>query len=825
METLLQDLRYALRQLREHPGFTAVAVITLALGIGANSAIFSAVNALLLRPLPYPDRERLVTIVDVPPDRSQSFKLPYGGEIGDWEKQNQVFDRMEMISGAGGGISTLTDLGQPERINVQYATPGLFESLGVPLLLGRTFVVRQDDTVILSHQFWKSHLGADPKVLGRTLTIDGSPFTVVGVMSRGFDLFGRGGVDLWQPIFTDEAPWNDQRRSSGGWFWSIARLKPGVTIEQAQADLNVIARHREQSYPDSNKGWGVKVLSLQEGLFGGSRQGLYPLLATVAFVMLIACANVANLLLSRASTRQKEVAIRAAMGASRFRLVRQMLTESVLLALFGGLLSLAVSRGGIRLLLALAPQSFPQGQGFTIDGRVLGFTFLIAILTGIGFGLAPALRASRFHLNETLKEGGRTSASGSRHRTRSIFVAFEVALALVLLVSAGLLMNTLFRVLRTDAGFNPDNLFTLEFRMDGAKYIDWNQPFVEVSPQMSVLCQQILERVNRLPGIESAALIDWLPMVGDWEDHHSRPFSVAGRVVPLPNERPRASYNAISPTYFHTMQIPLLQGRDVSEQDVETRPWVAVISEDMARRIWPNQNPIGQVITLDGVEEKPREIVGVVGNVKEFALRDHSAPQVYVSYLQRPRHIDGGEMSRVHKSLVLRANPLSTGVMENARKTVAELINTSPIYGVATMRQLLSDSASVERFYSRLLAIFAALALLLAAIGIYGVLSYSVSERIHEIGIRMALGAQPGQVRQFILKEGVILSLIGVSIGLIASLGVSRLFSRWLFGVKPHDPLTLAVVSVFMVGVAIVATYVPAHRATKVDPMVALRYE
>jgi putative ABC transport system permease protein len=645
------------------------------------------------------------------------------------------------------------------------------------------------------------------------------------VLSPGFDFFGRGEVDVWRPIFTDEGPWDDARRSQGGWFWSIARLKPGVSVEQAQADLNVIAHHLEQAYPENNKGWGVKVLPLQEGLFGRYRRGLYPLLATVAFVLLIACANVANLLLSRASTRQKEMAIRSAIGARGVRLVRQMLTESVLLALFGGILGLIVCVGGIKLLLALTPASFPHGEGLTIDVRVLSFTLLIAILTGIVFGLAPALKSSRFRVNETLKEGGRTSALVSRHRTRSTFVIAEIALALVLLVSAGLLMNTLFRVMRADVGFNPDKLFTLEFRMTGKQYIDWEKPVVEIGPQTDVLCQQILDRVRRLPGVESAALIDWLPMVGDWEDRHSRSFTVAGRAAPPLNERPRLSYSAVSPNYFRTMQISLLQGRDISEQDVQASPWVAVMNEEMAHQIWPNQNPIGQVITIDVLEEKPREIVGVVGNIKEFALRDRPTPQVYISYLQRPQHTDGGEMSRVHKSLVVRAHPLSAELMESTRKTAAELINTSPIYGLATVRQLLSNSAYLERFYSRLLGIFAGLALILTAIGIYGVLSYSVSERNHEIGVRMALGAQPGQVRQLVLKEGVVLALVGVAVGLIASLGVSRLFSRLLFGVKPHDPVTLALVSAFMIGIAILATYIPAHRATKVDPMVALRYE
>lgn len=830
MNTLLQDIRYALRQLRKSPGFTTVAVLTLALGIGANSAIFSAVNALLLRPLPYQDRDRLVTMVDIRPGPSQNFELPYGGEITEWRKQDQVFDRMEMVSSAGSGaVATFMGRhGAPERINVQFATPGFFQMLGVPLALGRTFVKSSDqtETIILGDKFWRSHFNADPNVLGQTVSIDsGYVYVVVGVLSPGFDFFGRGEVDIWRPIFVDEGPWNDERRSQGGWFWSIAHLKPGASIKQAQSDLNVVAHHLEQTYPENNKGWTVKVLPLQEAIFGGYRQSLFPLLITVALVLLIACANVANLLLSRASTRQKEMAIRSAIGATGSRLFRQMLTESVLLGVFGGILGLIVCAAGIKVLLALAPASFPRGQGLTIDVRVLSFTFVIAILTGIVFGLIPALKISRFRVNETLKEGGRTSAVASRHRTRNVFVVAEVALALVLLVSAGLLMNTLFRVIRTDAGFNPDKLFTLEFRMTGKQYLDWDAPMIEVGPQAEVLRQQILDRVRRLPGVESAALIDWLPLIGDWEDSHSPTFTVAGRAIPPPNERRSVSYNAVSPDYFRTMGIPLLQGRDVSEQDIRTSPWVVVINEAMAHRIWPHQNPIGQVITIDRLEEKPREVVGVVGNIKEWALRDRPTPQAYVSYRQLPMHTDGGEMSRVHKSLVIRAHTLSTEVMESTSKTVADLINTSPVYGLATVRTLMSNSAYLERFYSRMLGIFAALALLLAAIGIYGVLSYSVSERIHEIGVRMALGAQTGQVRLLVLKEGVILALIGVAVGLIVSLGVSRLFSRLLFGVQPHDPATLALVSGIMIAIAILATYIPAHRATKVDPMVALRYE
>jgi predicted permease len=598
-----------------------------------------------------------------------------------------------------------------------------------------------------------------------------------------------------------------------------------VTIEQAQAEMNVIARRLEQAYPETNKGWGVKVFPLQEGLFGNFRQILYPLFIAVAIVLLIACANIANLLLSRAATRQKEIAIRSAMGANRLRLLRQMLTESVLLAFSSGVLGLLLSLGGIKLFLALAPRWYPHGKLITIDGRVLVFTLAISLLTGIAFGLAPALRASRLQLNEALKEGGRTSGTDLRHGTRSVLVVAEVALAVVLLISAGLVLNTLFRVMHTEPGLNPANLFTLEFRMDGKRYIDWDQPVVAISPQMGILCQRVLERVNRLPGITSAALIDWAPMVGNWEDNHSRTFTILGRPVPVPSERPNVFYEAISPDYFRTMEIPFLKGRDFTGQDVEVTPWVAIINQELARQLWPEQNPIGQVITLDSLEERPRQIIGVVGNVKEFRLRDKPVPQIYVSYLQQPGHVAGSEMSRVHKSLVLRANSLSPEVMQTARKTVAELVQTSPIYGVATVRQLMSDSATLERLFSQLLGLFAGVALFLAAIGIYGVMSYSVSERNHEIGIRMALGARPEQVLKLVLRKGMVLACLGLVIGLMASFAVTRFFSRLLFGIQPHDPLTLALVSVFLISTAILATYIPARAATKVDPMVALRYE
>ena len=833
MDTLFQDLRHAIRILLRSPGFTLVAVLSLTLGISANSTIFSAVNAALLRRPPYPKSDRLVTIVNSPLKQPGNHYPVSIADLVHWRKDNQVFEQIE-LSRWGAEMNALSGAGVPERVGVQSVTPGLLPLFGVQPVLGRLFSDKDAEKrdyypSAISYEFWQRHFAGDPKVLGRTFFVDNNPAFVAAVLPRGFDLFGDNAADVYNPISVNLM----RSGATDRWLMGFGRLKPGITVEQAQASMDVLAHQLERAYPDTNKDLGIKLQPLQEGLFGWSRQILYPLFAAVSFVLLIACTNIANLLLSRASTRRKEIGIRAALGASRIRLIRQMLTESVLLAMFGGLLGLVLSVWGIKLFIALAPRWLPQAKGISMDARVLGFTLAISLATGILFGLAPALRASKTDLNDSLKEGGRSSAPGSRHRTRSTLVVIEVALALVLLVFAGLMMNTVVRVLHADPGFHPNHLLTLEVRLIGKKYFDisqWEKTGLDlVTPQVGIFCKQVLERIRGLPGVESAALIDWLPMLEDAE-RGGTSFAIAGRPAVTAGDRPGGMFSVISPDYFHVMQIPLLRGRELTEHDVESAPWVVVINDAMARKFWPKQDPIGQVITLDSKaapgEERPREIVGVVGNVRQFRLRVYPFPEIYAPYAQQAQHCGAGDTeTRLHKSLVLRTSAESKGLIDSVRSAVAELDKDSPVFGIRPVQETISSSTNLERFYTQLLGGFAVVALLLAAIGIYGVISYSVSERRHEIGLRMALGAQSAQVLQLVLREGLILSLAGVSIGLAGSFGATPLLSNFLYGVKPHDPLTLMLVSLFLVGITILATYIPAFRATKVDPMVTLRHE
>jgi putative ABC transport system permease protein len=756
------------------------------------------------------------------------------GDLANWRKQNGVFDEIEATS-AGAGKNVLVGRGKSERVGIQYVTPGLFGLLGAKPILGRLLLVGDANptnqgacNIVLSYAYWHRHFGDDPQILGKTFFVDTDSATVVGVLQPGFDLWGTGDSDIYQPLSAEGAAAADLNNR---WLVAIAKLKPEVTLAHAQSAMDVVARGLEQAYPESNKNLGVRLRLLQEALFGWARVVLYPLFAAVAFVLLIACTNIANLMLSRASTRRKEVSIRSALGATRFRLIRQMLTESVLLALLGGALGLGLSFWGNKAFVTLAPQWYPQGTQISLDGRVLGFTLAISILTGIAFGLAPALRASKTNLTDSLKEGGQNSAVASRHRTRSILVVTEVALALVLLVSAGLMMNTLLRVLHASPGFRTERVLALEFRLTGKKYLDVTPldktGFDIVTPDVNIFCREALERVKALPGVESAALIDWLPMA-DRSDSTERGFTISGRPPVLKGEEPNALFSAISPDYFHVMEIPLLRGRYPSEQDTESTPWVVVINDAMARKFWPNQDPIGQTVRLEVVppDERPREVVGVVGNVKQFASRVDPEPEMYAPYLQQPKRTPVSYTeTRLHKNLIVRTRFETSALTDSVRRTVSDIDRDSPVFGITTLRSVVVDSTTGERFYAQLLGGFALVALTLAAIGIYGVISYSVVERRHEIGVRMALGARSGHVLWLMLKEGLTLSALGVAIGTAASFAATPLISMFLYGVKPYDLLTRSVVSLFLMGTALLATYVPGRRAIQVDPMVALRHE
>jgi putative ABC transport system permease protein len=807
---LWQDARYAVRMLRKNPAFALVAVVALALGIGANTSIFSVVNTVLLRPLPYKEADRLVVVWEDRTKQGYPRDTPAAGNFTAWREQNRVFEGMAAVANVS---INLTGAGEPERLEGRRVSAELFPLLGVEPQLGRAFTPEEDQpgsntVVLLSHGLWQRRFGGDPSIVGRQLTLGGYAFTVVGVMPAHFQFPARED-ELWIPIaFTPQEAANRSRH----FLQVVARLKDGVTLEQAQAEMSAIAARMEQQYPDTNTHLGATVVPLHEQLVGDIRPALLVLLGAVGFVLLVACANVANLLLARAAARQKEIALRVALGASRLRLVRQFLTESVMLSLVGGGVGLLLSLWGVTVLKAFIPESIAQAREIAVDARVLGFTLLVSLLTGFVFGLAPAAQASRFNLNETLKEGGRDSSTGRRgNRLRSLLVVAEVAISLVLLVGAGLLINSFLRLRGVDPGFRADNLLTMAVQLPQSKYPD--------GARRSAFYDEVLRRVESLPGVQSATVTNWIPLVRQGD---SMGVSVEGTPDPAPGQgnRPAIVVRVVSPRYFETLGIQLLQGRPFDARtDRADTPNVVVISEAAARKFWPNQSPLGKRLTV-GSPSNPEdwmEVVGVARDVRQFGLDAEPKPQMYLSYAQAdffaPRH------------LVVRTEGEPLNLAGTVRQTVWGIDRDQPVAQVRPMEDVLSDSIARQRFSMLLLGIFAGVALILAAVGIYGVMSYTVAQRTHEIGIRLALGAQKRDVLRLAVGQGLRLVLVGVAIGLVAAVALTRLMSSLLFGVSATDPLTLAAISALLVAVAALASYVPARRATKVDPMIALRYQ
>jgi predicted permease len=831
IEALAQDLRYAARGLRNTPGFTLTAVLTLAIGISGTTAVFSVINGVLLRPLPYPDADRLVAVSNVFPKDESRLGLVSGSDVANWRADNHVFDRLEFVSHPD--IVAMSGAGFGERVAVQHMTWRLLTMLGIKSFMG---TIPDDDLseqrgspgVLISYEFWKRHFGGDPKVLGQTIFVDTGSGPVVAVLQPGFDLFGTGTPDVFVvhglPDTVDSGI-NDVR-----WEDAVGKLKRGVSLEQAQAAMKVRQLHLAEVFPETYKDVGVRVDPLQKRLFGNWANIYYTLFGVVALVLLIACANVANLLLVRGDGRRKEVGVRVALGANRGSLIRQLLTESVLLSLIGGLVGLILSFLGVKLFNLWVPVWFPRETGAIIDSRVLLFTFGTCVLTGIAFGLIPAYRAVRTNLTECLQEGGRSTATVSRHRTRDALVVTEIALAFVLLICTGLMINTLTRILRTSPGFASEHLLTAQVRLTGDKYITMDPDFNVILPPVGQFCDRVVDRFRSTPGVEDVALIDWLPLLdgaGDSAQYASPGFMIAGQSASTSAEKPNVFREGVSADYFPMMRIPIVRGRGVSEQDTTSHAWVVVINEAMAKRYWANQDPIGQAIKFDdSPDEKPRQIVGIVQDVKQSSLTEPAEPEAFVPYQQLSSRIyPGWTEARVHKSIIVSTHADPKALMQSMGRIIAELAPESAIFGITTVERTVSQSATPWRFISEVLELFAGIALLLAVIGIYGVISYSIGERRHELGLRMALGAQRGQVLGLVLRQGMVLSLVGVMIGVAGSFAATPLLAKFLYGVKAHDLLTLVVVSSLLMAVTSVASYVPARHATKIDPMQALRHE
>jgi putative ABC transport system permease protein len=806
---LWHDIRYGLRALKKNPGFAAIAVLTLALGIGANTAIFSVVNAILLRPLPFKDPDRLVILGHAYPKLDLIAPVSPPGFVN-YRDRGNVFESAAVSTG---GSVNMTGQGEPERIQGRQVSAAFFSTLGVAPIIGRDFTPEEDQpgkefVAILSYGLWQRSFGGDQNVLGRTITLDGRAYSIVGVMPASFNLYE--GDELWTPLGMPAEYYGPSRLQSE-FLVMIARLKPGVNLQQAQVAMNTVATQLIKDNPGTfaiDGSWGVSVKLLYEDYVADIRPALLVLLGAVGFVLLIACANVANLLLARSNARRKEIAIRTALGAGRWRLVRQLLTESVLLSLMGGGLGLLIAIWGVDLLVKLNQHNIPRAREVNVDARILIFTFGLSLLTGILFGLVPAIQASKTELTEVLKEGGRTSGGAHRARFRNALVVSEIALALVLLIGAGLMVKSFARLVQVDPGFQTKNIMTMQVSLP---YVPNRKP-----QEITAFYKQVVERVRNLPGAESVGTVSILPLSGGV---NSGFFAIEGRDVPEGEQQPHGDRRVVNTDYFQTIGIPLLKGRYFSEQDGPEAPNVVIIDDTLASKYWPGEEPVGKRITYNRDpkgERIWREVVGVVGAIKHRALDADYKGTMYAPHNQ---------VSYSSMFLVVRSASDPAAMTSAVRGAVQSVDKDVPIYRINTMEKLISESVASKRFSMLLLGIFAAVALILAAIGLYGVMSYGVSQRTHEIGIRMALGAQARDVLRMVVRQGMLLAVIGMGAGLIGAFALTRVMQRLLFSVSATDPLTFIIVPLVLAAIAMLACYIPARRATRVDPMVALRYE
>jgi putative ABC transport system permease protein len=802
LEQLGRDIRYAVRTLARAPGFTATVVGTLALGIGANTAIFSVVHAVLLTPPPYESPDELVMVWEqfLPRNRTQNVISPRN--FGAWQEQNEVFSGIAAMFERG---RNLTGEGDPQVVSVGFVSTNLFEILGVRPLLGRVLMPEEMDpansrVVVLDFGFWQRQFGGDPGVLGRTITLQDASYQIVGVMPEGFDFPSE--PDMWSPAPLSNSDWE----STGRFLIAVARLRPGTTVLQAQAGMDALAVQLRERWPTANDGWGINLVPLQEQEAGGIRPALLVLLGAVGVVLLIACANVANLLLGRAAVRGKEIAIRSALGAGRRRLMRQLLTESAVLTTVALGVGLVVAFGAVSALVTFGPSDIPRLDAIALNGRVLGFTLAVAGLTGLGFGLMPALHLSKPDVQSTLKVGGKTSTGSGGHRLRGLLVVAEISLALVLLVGAGLLIRSFQRMLDVELGFEPDRMLSLEVQLPGSRY---------PNPTQRVLFfNEVIDRIEGLPQVQAASAVNFLPLDGMGA---ATSFTVDELPIPAPADRPTADVRAVHHDFFSTMGIAVLQGRvfDGSERaDSELFP--IVISKSMADRFWPNVSPLGKTITMPWNGLMHGEVIGVVADVRHMGLETAPRSKIYWSHQQ---FLYG------FMSFVVRTDVEPMSVVPAVQGQLWALDPQLPVSDVRTMDERLGATYAQRRFNMWLLGGFAAVALILACVGIYGVMSYAVAQRTHELGLRIALGATPGEVLRIVVGKGLALTLGAVAVGLVVAFGVTRTMASLLFQVDALDPLTFASVAVLLTGVAVVACWMPARKATRVDPMVALRTE
>lgn len=794
---LFQDMRYGLRALAKQPTFTVAAVLTLALGIGANTAMFSTINAILLRQLPYENPDRLVTVWQTNPQKGVDQTEVSAPTFAHWRDENNVFEQLAVYD-----IDSLVlfGSGEPERLPSAQVSPNFFSLLGVRMVVGRTFTPDENQpgssrVVILSHGLWQRRFNADPGVVGRTLTLTNAAYTVVGVLPPDFRFIDK--ADLWSPLPSDD---ERQNCDSCHFFTVVGRLKQGVGPGQAQAEMAVLSSRLQQQ-----EATGVKVIPLRDYLVADVRSSLLILLGAVVFVLLIACANVSNLLLARAAMRQKEFSVRTALGATRSRLARQLLTESVMLALLGGGLGLILAYWCMGAITAMLPEGMIRDE-IALDAKVLGFTLVLSLLTGIAFGLIPAVKASKAEFNELLKDSMRGSTGGVRHaRTRRLLIISEVALSVMLMVGAGLMIKSFLLLQKTSPGFNPDGVLTARVFLNSTNY--------PAPHQKAAFFQRVLQEVGTIPGVTSAGAVTSLPLGGS---SMSFRFAVEGEPAPAPGEQRQAQYRAVSPNYFHTMGIPLNSGRDFAESDAADAPGVVIINETMARRLFPDGGALGKRLTITYGKPTPREVVGVVGDVKHLRLDEGPKPEMYVPYSQNPWPF---------MTLVMRTTVPPSTIAQPVRERVWSVDKNQPVDKILTADQILYEAVAQPRLYALLLGVFAAVAFILSAVGIYGVTSYLVSQRTHEIGVRMSLGARPGDILKLVVRQGMTNVVIGIACGLILSLIVTRVLSNLLYGISATDPITFIEVPLLLALVALLACLLPARRATKIDPLIALRYE